>query len=212
MHQSNPWHRKQIKEFADLPEADKRELQEITQMVSNRKYEPNYLPGQPGDTVFLLKKGRVKISRLNEKGQEATICLLEPGEIFGEVEALGGIPRETLVQAQEPVFVCGIAREDFERFLDRCPAVGQRILKLMGGRLRYVESKVSDLVFGRAPARLAKLLLELSETMGEWDQGTIRLTVRLTHQNFANLIGNSRETISGLLSQFQHQGLMIQDH
>lgn len=212
MHQSKPWYLKQIKVFAALPEADKQELQEITQMASYRKHDPIYLPGQPGDTVFLLKKGRVKISRLNEKGQEATICLLEPGEIFGEVEALGGIPRETLVQALEPVLVCEIAREDFERFLDRCPAVGLRILKLMGGRLRYVESKVSDLVFRSAPARLAKLLLQLSETMGEWDQGTIRLTVRLTHQNLANLIGTSRETVSALLSQFQHQGLVIQDH
>ncbi len=126
--------------------------------------------------------------------------------------ALAGIARETLVRALEPVLVCEIARENFERYLDRCPTVGIRILKKIGGRLRYVESKFSDLVFHNAPARLAKLLLQLSETMGERDQGRIRLNVRLTHQNLANLIGTSRETVSALLGQFQRQRLVTQDH
>jgi CRP-like cAMP-binding protein len=137
---------------------------------------------------------------------------LEAGEIFGEVEVLGGIQRETMVQALEPVLVCEIHRDDFERFLERCPPVGNRLLKLMGGRLRYVESKLSDLVFRSAPARLAQLLLELSQSMGEYDEKGIRLNIRLTHQNLANLIGTSRETVSTLLRQFQRQGLVTQDH
>ena len=212
LHESKHWYLNQIKVFADLPEKDKRELREISHMTSYRKHEPICFPGQPANTVYLLKQGRAKISRVNEKGQEATISLLEPGEIFGEVEALAGIARETLVRALEPVLVCEIARENFERYLDRCPTVGIRILKKIGGRLRYVESKFSDLVFHSAPARLAKLLLQLSETMGERDQGRIRLNVRLTHQNLANLIGTSRETVSALLGQFQRQRLVTQDH
>ena len=180
-------------------------------MTSYRKHEPICFPGQPADTVYLLKQGRVKISRVNEKGQEATICLLEPGEIFGEVEAMDGTLRETLVQALEPVLVCEITRENFLRFLDRCPAVGIHLLKKIGGRLRDIESKFGDLVFQNAPARLAKLLLQLGESMGDRDQDRIRLNVRLTHQNLANLIGTSRETVSALLSQFQRQGLLIQD-
>ena len=210
--ESKHWYLKQIKVFADLPDDDKRELRGMSQMVSYRKHEAICFPGQPGNTVFLLKEGRVKISRVNEKGQEATICLLEPGEIFGEVEAMYGTPRETLVQALEPVLVCEIARENFLRFLDRCPTVGIRILKTVGGRLRNIESKFGDLVFHSAPARLAKLLLQLGDSMGDKDQNLIRLNVRLTHQNLANLIGTSRETVSALLSQFQRQGLLIQDH
>ena len=183
----------------------------MSHMTSYRQHEPICFPGQPADTIYLLKQGRVKISWVNDKGQEATICLLEPGEIFGETEALGGLPRETHVQALEPVLVCEIAREDFERFLDRCPTVGIRLLKNVGRRLRNIESKFSDLVFHSAPARLAKLLLQLSESLGERDQGTIRLNVRLTHQNLASLIGTSRETVSALLGQFQRQVLLIQD-
>ncbi len=211
IHESKHWYLKNIKVFADLPEEDKKELREISHMTSYRKHESICFPGQPADTVYFLKQGRVKIARVNEDGQEATICLLEPGEIFGEVEAMEGVLRETLVQALEPVLVCEITRENFLRFLDRCPVVGIRILKKIGGRLRDIEAKFGDLVFHSAPARLAKLLLQLSETMGDQDQGGIRLNIRLTHQNLANLIGTSRETVSALLSQFQRQGFLIQD-
>ena len=211
LHQSKHWYLKHIKVFAELPEEDKKELREISHMTPYHKHDQICFPGQPADTVYLLKQGRVKISRVNEKGQEATICLLEPGEIFGEMEAMDGAPRETLVQALEPVLVCEITRENFLRFLDRCPTVGIRILKKIGGRLRDIESKFGDLVFQSAPSRLAKLLLQLGDSMGERDQGAIRLNVRLTHQNLANLIGTSRETVSALLGQFQRQGLLIQD-
>ena len=211
LHESECWELQQIKVFADLPKDKKQELREISHMTSYRKHEPICLPDQPADTVYLLNQGRVKIARVNEKGQEATICLLEAGEIFGEVEAMNGTRRETLVQALEPVLVCEITRENFLRFLDRCPAVGIHLLKKMGGRLKDIESKFSDLVFHSAPVRLAKLLLQLGETMGNRDKELIRLNVRLTHQDLANLIGTSRETVSALLGQFQRQGFLLQD-
>ena len=77
LHQSKHWYLKQIKVFADLPENAKRELRDMSKMVSYRKHEAICFPGQPGDTVFLLKEGRVNISKIHEKGQEAIICLLE---------------------------------------------------------------------------------------------------------------------------------------
>ena len=205
------WYLSQIKVFADLHEEDKRELREISHMASYGPHELICFPGQPEDTLFLLKEGRVKISQISEKGQEMTICLLQPGEIFGEVETITGIPRETVVQALEPVLVCEITRDNFLRFLERCPTIAIRILTKVGRQLRYVESKYADMVFRSAQGRLAKLLLKLSETMGEEEAGKTRLNIRLTHQNLANLIGTSRETVSALLRQFQLQGLLLQE-
>ena len=181
-------------------------------MVSYRKNEPIYLPGDPSDIVYLLKKGRVKISKVSEEGKEATLTILEPGEIFGELEVLQAVPRESMVQALEPVMVCEIRRQDFDRYLKQCPDVGGKVLKLFGGRLRQIESRVSDLVFKSAPARLARMLLELSHSMGISENGSIRLQTRLTHQNLASLIGTSRETVSTLMSQFVNHGLIAQDN
>ena len=87
-----------------------------------------------------------------------------------------------------------------------------RLLKTVGGRLRNLEAKFGDLVFHSAAARLAKWLLQLSETTGEREKDTIRFNVRLPHQNLANLIATSRETVSALIGHFQRQGLRIQDH
>ncbi len=211
-HIKKPWYLKNIKVFSGLSAEERRELQEITRMESYGKNDYIYLPGEPGDIVYLLKKGRVKISRVSEEGREATLCILEAGEIFGEVEVLGGVQRESVVQAIEPTLVCEISREDFERYVYRNADVGGKVLKVIGHRLRQVETRLSDLVFRSAPARLAKLLLELGDTMGDFDNGGIRIRVRLTHQNLANLIGTSRETVSTLISQFQQQGLIIQEH
>ena len=206
------WYLKRIHVFSGLSWKNMRELKRITRMVSYRKNEPVYIPGDPSDIVYLLKKGRVKVSKVSEEGREATLAILEAGEIFGELEALQGVSRESMVQALEPVMVCEIRREDFERFLNQTPDVGGKILKLIGGRLRRIESRVSDLVFRSAPARLARTLLELSHSMGTSENGSVRLQTRLTHQNLANLIGTSRETVSTLMSQFAHHGLIAQDN
>ncbi|MDA0737372.1 MAG: Crp/Fnr family transcriptional regulator [Nitrospirae bacterium] len=206
------WYLKRIKLFAGLSFKEMRHLQRITRMETFEKGALVYLPGDLSDTVYLLKKGRVKISRVNEDGREALLTILEPGEIFGEVEAFSGDRRETLVQVLEKAMVCEIQRADFDQYLHRYPHVGGRVIKLMGVRLRTIESRVGELVFKSAPARLATILLNLSETMGEPREHGIRLQARLTHQNLANLIGTSRETVSIMLNQFSKRGLVIQDH
>ena len=204
------WYLKNINVFSELSWQELRELKRITRMVDYRKNEPIYLPGEASEQVYMLKKGRVKLSKVSQDGREATIAILEPGEIFGEVEVLNAIPRESMVEALEPVMVCEIQRSDFDRYLHTYPEVGGKVIKFMGGRLRQLETRVGDLVFKSAPARLASLLLELSETMGIVENGVVQLQVRLTHQNLGNLIGTSRETVSMLMSQFMQRGLLEQ--
>jgi len=205
------WYLKRIKLFAGLSWKEMRHMQRITKMESYDKGGMLYLPGDSSDAVYLLKKGRVKISRVNDDGREVLLAILEPGEIFGEVEALSGDDRDTLVQALEKTMVCEIRREDFNQYLHKYPHVGGRIIKLMGTRLRSVESRIGELVFKSAPARLATSLLRLAESMGEPENRGIRLQARLTHQNLANLIGTSRETVSTLMSQFSQRGLLLQE-
>ena len=206
------WYLKQIKLFAGLSWKEMRHLQRITKMEAYAQGDMIYLPGVPGDSVYLLKKGKVKISRVNEDGREILLTILERGEIFGEVEALNEEPRETLVRAMENTLVCEMARKDFDFYVMAYPYVGGRIIKLMGVRLRTIETRIGDLVFKSAPARLATVLLSLAESVGECENHGIRLQARLTHQNLANLMGASRETVSSLISRFSQHGLIVQEH
>ena len=202
------WYLKHIKLFSGLNQDELQEMERITRMQEVKKKQPIYLQGDASTTVYLLKKGRVKIANSAPSGKEVTFEILEAGEIFGLLETLDDSPRETLAEALDDALICAIRREDFDRYLHEHPDMTVKLTKLIGLRLRKIQNRVEDLVFRDVPARLAHLLLELSKTDGAPDGAGIRLQARLTHQEMANLIGCSRETVSTILGQFRDQSLI----
>jgi CRP-like cAMP-binding protein len=187
------------------------EMEKITRMEEVKKRQPLYLTGDPSSSVYLLKKGRVKISNTAPSGKEVTFEILEPGEVFGELEVLEDAPRSTSAETLDDALICVIPRKDFDQYLAMHPNVTVKLTKLIGLRLRKIQSRVEDLVFRDVPARLANLLSELSKTDGVADKQGIRLKVKLTHQEMANLIGCSRETVSTIMGQFRDEGLIHMD-
>ncbi|TAJ23667.1 MAG: Crp/Fnr family transcriptional regulator [Nitrospirae bacterium] len=213
MPQENPtpnkvWYLKHIRLFDDLSPAEMQEMERITRMQEVKKRQPLYFPGDPSSNVYLLKQGRVKIANTAPSGKEVTFDILEPGEVFGELDVLENSPRTTSAEALDDTLVCVIRREDFDRYLTRHPNVTVRLTKLIGLRLKKIQSRVEDLVFRDVPARLAHLLLELRNSDGVAEGTGTRLRVKLTHQEMANLIGCSRETVSTTLGQFRDEGLI----
>lgn len=202
------WYLKHIHLFSGLSQAELQEMDRITRMQEVKKRQPIYLPGDPSNTVYLLKKGRVKISSTAPSGKEVTFDILEAGEIFGELEMLQDSPRETQAEALDDALICAIRREDFNRYLREHQDLNAKLTKLIGLRLRKIQSRVEDLVFRDVPARLAHLLLELKKTDGVPEGTGTRLRVKLTHQEIANLIGCSRETVSATLGQFRERRLI----
>jgi len=205
------WYLKHIRLFDGISPSDMQEMEKITRMEEVKKRQPLYLPGDPSSNVYLLKKGRVKIANTAPSGKEVTFEILEPGEVFGELEVLEDAPRSTSAETLDDALICVIPRKDFDQYLAMHPAVTVKLTKLIGLRLRKIQSRVEDLVFRDVPARLANLLSELSKTEGVADQQGIRLNVKLTHQEMANLIGCSRETVSTIMGQFRDEGLIQMD-
>ncbi len=202
------WHLKQIRLFADLPADTLERLDRVAGMQAVKRRQPIYLPGDLGDAVYLLKSGRVKISRLSPGGKELTLAILEPGEIFGETDALQGAPRDEVAEALEDTVLCIVPRSEFEALLQRTPGLALRLTKLIGLRLRRIESRVEDLVFRDVPTRLAHLLLDLARDLGVEDQRGLLLRARFSHRDLANLIGSTRETVSLTLGEFRREGLV----
>jgi CRP-like cAMP-binding protein len=202
------WYLKHIRLFSGLSPVELQEMDRITRMQEVRKRQSIYLPGEPATTVYLLKKGRVKIASTSSTGREVTFEILGPGEIFGELEVLENLPRGTQAEALDDALICAIRREDFERYLRDHQDLTVKLTKLIGLRLRKIQSRVEDLVFRDVPARLAHLLLELSKMEGEPSEGGIRIKAKLTHHEMANLIGCSRETVSATLGQFRERTLI----
>ncbi len=205
------WFLKHIRLFDGISPSEMQEMEKITRMEQVKKRQPLYLPGDPSSNVYLLKKGRVKIANTAPSGKEVTFDILEPGEVFGELEVLEDAPRSTSAEALDDALICVIPRKDFDQYLAMHPNVTVKLTKLIGLRLKKIQSRVEDLVFRDVPARLAHLLSELSKTDGVAEKQGVRLKVKLTHQEMANLIGCSRETVSATMGLFRDQGLIQMD-
>lgn len=205
------WFLKHVRLFDGLSQSEMQEVEKIARMEEVKKRQPLYLSGAPSRSVYILKKGRVKIANTAPNGKEVTFDILEPGEVFGELDVLEDAPRSTSAETLDDALICVIPRKDFVQYLAMHPNVTVKLTKLIGLRLKKIQSRVEDLVFRDVPARLAHLLSELSKTDGVADKQGIRLKVKLTHQEMANLIGCSRETVSTTIGQFRNDGLIQMD-
>ena len=192
-----------------MSDAEVKHLDEITFMKHYDKKDLIYLPGDVSDQVYLLKEGRVKISKLSEDGREITLVILEPGEIFGESALINDKEtRSTVAEALENAYLCVISRKDFEEFINDKPELALSVTKLIGFRRRQIENMLEDLVFRGVHERLAILLLRLAERHGKEVDGKNLIDISLTHYDYANLIGSTRETTTACLNDFKREGLI----
>ena len=195
--------------FKGISDAEVKHLDDITFMKHYDKKDLIYLPGDVSDQVYMLKEGRVKISKLSEDGREITLVILEPGEIFGESALIDDKEtRSTVAEALENAYLCVISRKDFEEFINKKPELALSVTKLMGFRRRQIENMLEDLVFRGVHERLAILLLRLAERHGKEVDGKNLIDITLTHYDYANLIGSTRETTTACLNDFKREGLI----
>jgi len=205
------WYLKKISLFADLGQEELGDLANLATLQEVRRRRVIFLPGDPGTSVFFVNGGRVKISRVTRDGKELTLAYRGPGEIFGELCLVDGGPRAEMAEAMENALVTEIPREQFEKLLDSHARMGTRLVKTLCERRRELENTVEKLVFQDVNAKLAELLLSLGDDYGVDDARGTLVAVKITHQEMANLIGSTRETVSLTLSQFKRKKLIATD-
>ncbi len=202
------WYLKKIPLLADISHDTLQRLVEKVQLNEVRRRRVVYLPGDPGQAVYFVNGGRVKISKVTRDGKELTLAYRGPGEIFGELVLIDGGPREEMAEAMENALITEIERGEFERLIQREPMIGYRLTKIVAERRREVENKIETLIFKDVNAKLAELLLRLAGEYGVDDERGTLVALKITHQEMANLIGSTRETVSLTLSQFKRRGLI----
>jgi CRP/FNR family cyclic AMP-dependent transcriptional regulator len=205
------WHLKKIPLFEDLGEETLQSLCKQVELREIRRRQVVYLPGDPGSAIYFVNGGRVKVSKVTRDGKELTLAYRGPGEIFGELALIDGGPREEMAEAMENTTISEIARIAFEQIIEREGLIGYRLTRVVAQRRRDVENKIEQLVFKDVNAKLAELLLRLAAEYGIDDARGTLVTLKITHQEMANLIGSTRETVSLTLSQFKRKGLIHAD-
>ena len=155
----------------------------------------------PGDALFIVREGRVKVVLVAEDGREVILGILGIGEYFGELSLIDDQPRSAHVIAMEDATLLVLRRDDFRKRVEANPAVAWTLLAELSRRLRRADGQIGSLVLLDVPGRIARMLLDTA------DEGGGPLIERaLTHQTIAHLIGASRETVSRAMREFQDSG------
>jgi CRP/FNR family cyclic AMP-dependent transcriptional regulator len=194
--------------FSVLHPTDLANLAEKFYPLKYRKGEMIFHEGEPAERLFLIERGRVKLSISSPSGQDMLIGVIGRGNIFGELAIIDRGSRAMDARAMEDSTVFALSSDVFWTMLENRPALARRLLELMARRLRRADQTSQDLIFFDAPTRLARKLLQLAEDHGEpLGRGeAIRITVRMTQEEVAQFIGVSRESANRLVGSFSGRG------
>lgn len=202
------WYLKKTDLFECLDQEEMQRINEMTRMDEVPKNQPIYFPGQRSDMVYMLKKGRVKISRHTPEGKKLTLALLEPGEIFGELSLTGEGERTTSAETVEKSLICAASKEQFQDILDDHPELALEVTRIIGDRRRKIESRLEQLIFRDASVRMAIILLDMFENHAEESEDGEDPWISFSHQELADLTGLTRPTTTNLLNEFQEKGMI----
>ncbi|RMG94291.1 MAG: Crp/Fnr family transcriptional regulator [Deltaproteobacteria bacterium] len=205
------WYLRKIPFFSGISPDRVRALAEELETREVAQRQVVYLPGDPGDRVFFLVGGRVKCSKVSRDGKELILAYRRAGDMFGELCVLDGAPREEMVEAVKSAIVVEVPRETFAGLLLEDAALAFEFARIVGQRRRAVEHRVEHLIFRDVSAKLAALLLDLAAEFGTQDGDGVRIDLRITHQEMANLVGSTLETVSMMLAQFRKRGIVETD-
>ena len=186
------------------------DVERIGRLFSDRKYPKGttiFGRGDPGDALYIVKEGLVKLASHSGRGTETILHLLPPGAIFGEI-LLSEERRAFTAITETDTVVSVLPKQVLTQLLSTIPAFSMNFIRLLSQRLAKVEREYAGFGHTWSYHRLAKVLLKLGAEHGvKMPKGTA-LPLRLTHEELANLIGTTRETVSKQMGRFRRMGLI----
>ena len=183
----------------------------VARTVSLANREELFHKGDEGAQVYVVIGGNLKVLTTSEDGDDVVFSILGPGEAFGEIALLGGTPRTATVTAIDPCELLIIDRRDFLSFLRGHPEVAINLLEVLAQRMKRVSEFVEDTLFLNLPLRLAKKLVSLSRAYGKPHAEGLRLDLKLSQEEWGDLVGTTRESINKQLRAWTEEGLITID-
>ena len=195
-----------VPSFADLPEEH---ATVIAKNLVSRRYAAGtaiFHLGDPGGLLYLIGKGKVKISHTTNEGQEVVLAILGPGDFFGEMALIDDAPRSATAVALEASETWTLHREEFIHYLTDNPDFALHVLKTLAQHIRRLNAQLADIFFLDLPGRLARTLLNLADQYGVYTtEGTI-ISLSLTQTDLAEMTGATRVSINKALGRFRRAG------
>jgi CRP/FNR family cyclic AMP-dependent transcriptional regulator len=197
--------------FAELTGA---EIAALSKDFASRHFHQGdmiFLQGDPGQMLYLIESGRVRIYVQDDSGQETSVIFYGTGDIFGELAVIDGLPRSASAVATEDTVVHTLGRDRLRAHLQSSPQLAYNFMKALSVRVRYSTQQVGSLTLLAVPSRVARKLLELAQQYGQVEADGVRINMTLTQSDLAGLIGATRESINKALGHFRRQGFIRVD-
>jgi CRP/FNR family transcriptional regulator, cyclic AMP receptor protein len=192
--------------FTALDEEAARALRRSMTEVSLTRGHVVFREGDPGDQLYVVAEGKIKLGRSSADGRENLLAIIGPGEMFGELSLFDPGPRTATATAVTDARVLALSHPDLRPWLTGRPEVALSLLRQVARRLRRTNEVLGDLVFSDVPGRVAKALLDLSKRFGIPSEEGVHVSHDLTQEELAQLVGASRETVNKALADFASRG------
>lgn len=191
-----------------MSEQDRMTLLALGDVHHYAKGEFVFRAGAPGKHVYFLRHGRIKVCQPSPEGKEVILWFCFSGEMFGLAEVAQGGGRVVYAQACEPSEVVRLSQPHFFEFMRCHPGSAQLVMQVLSCRLRNLSEVIVNLVNDDVETRITKLILRLGARYGVPAGNDIHLNITLTHQEIADMVGTTRQTVTGILSKLKRQGFM----
>lgn len=206
---SSFWFLKSCILFEKIPDVELGRLENVCRQKEFSKKEIIYAPPDEANSVFVVARGRIRLYHLTSDGKESVLTFIDPGEIFGELSVLEGGRHEEFAEAMEQSLVVRIPIGVLDEILERHPDISLKLTRLIGLRRRNIERRLKSLLFRSNRERLLHLLLELAEKYGKSSQLGMTIGIRLSQQEYASIIGSTRESVTLLMKEFETEGILL---
>lgn len=191
-------------------------LTKVAHITSEKNYSKKNIvfhEGDYGDALYIIKNGRIKIAKVAIDGREKTLTILKAGDFFGEMAIFDDMPRSATAEAMDhDVKLLSISKNDFEQLIMSTPSIAIKIMKDLTRRIRQVNEQVQDLAFKDVHGRVASTIYNLLKTEKEVSKNPKVSQLKMTHQDLANMVGSSRETVTRALNRLQDEGVISISH
>jgi len=194
--------------FSDLDEGTIEQILQVGVRKTFSKHSYVLFENETGSALFVIIKGKVKVSRVNDDGKEVILTILNESDFFGEMSILDGLSRSANVIAMEDSDLFIIQRSEFLDLIQNHPEISIALLQELTQRLRAADVKIKSLSLKDAEGRVATVILQLADEIGRIKQGIVEIEKLPYQHDLANMAGTSRETISRSLHTFAKKGFV----
>ncbi|MFA6310808.1 MAG: Crp/Fnr family transcriptional regulator [Sterolibacterium sp.] len=168
--------------------------------------------GETGSRIYFILNGGVRVGTLSHQGQEIIFDVLVTGDFFGEMSLFDDKPRTGTVTTLVPTTLFMLGKSEFLAALEKCPAISIRLIQVLVGRLRMMDSFIEDVIFLDAAERIAKRVIALARLFGRpGERDEIRIDLKVSQQELANLVGITRESVNKQFREWEKAGVIAID-